>query len=103
MIKNSFYLFFLFVFSFSAIAQSIESNGTKYILDGNDSFSYPFFTSSNTLYLYNALNMSQYLKFISAPSTPTSPGLTGQMAYEDNFLYICVGANSWRRVRMGTW
>lgn len=33
-----------------------------------------------------------------APTTSTSPGVPGQIAFDSAFLYICVSAGVWRRV-----
>jgi hypothetical protein len=45
--------------------------------------------------------------FVSKPTTPTSTGSVGQLAwgYDDGAerLYICVAANTWRRVPITTW
>jgi hypothetical protein len=32
------------------------------------------------------------------PATSASPGQPGTIAFDSNFLYICVGLNIWRRV-----
>lgn len=40
---------------------------------------------------------------VSVPSTPTSSGDVGQMAISSTHLYICVLANTWRRVAHSTW
>jgi hypothetical protein len=37
------------------------------------------------------------------PLTATSPGKTGQMAYDGNYFYLCVGVNTWRRRPMAIW
>ena len=34
----------------------------------------------------------------AAPPTSTSPGVTGQITFDANFLYVAVGANQWKRV-----
>lgn len=34
----------------------------------------------------------------SAPSTPSSTGTAGQIAFDGTKLYICVATNSWRKV-----
>jgi hypothetical protein len=41
--------------------------------------------------------------FQGAPSTPTSFGISGQMAYEDPYLYVAVGTNTWRRIPVAAW
>lgn len=37
------------------------------------------------------------------PAATNSTGSAGQVAYTNNFLYICVASNTWRRVQLGTW
>lgn len=41
--------------------------------------------------------------FEGAPSSPTSFGVPGQMAYEEPYLYICVNNNQWRRIAISDW
>jgi hypothetical protein len=38
-----------------------------------------------------------------APTTKTSTGSTGQIAYADPYFYICVGVNTWRRIPVAAW
>jgi len=43
---------------------------------------------------------------IASPSVPAainSTGVAGRIAFTNNFLYICVATNTWRRVQLGTW
>jgi hypothetical protein len=104
MIKYVFYVLLLITFCVEVNAQSpTPTPTTKYILDDNDIFKQGFFTINNTALLYDALNIADLLKFTTAPLTATSPGVAGQIAYQDNFLYICIENNNWRRIRMGTW
>ena len=39
----------------------------------------------------------------SVPATPTSTGTAGQMSYADNYLYVCVATNVWKRTILATW
>lgn len=32
------------------------------------------------------------------PSGPTATGLAGELCWDENFLYICIATNTWRRV-----
>jgi len=48
-------------------------------------------------------NSTAPLFWTSVPSTPTNSGTAGQIAYTNNFLYICISNNTWRRVQLGTW
>lgn len=37
------------------------------------------------------------------PSTATSVGQKGQMAFDNNYLYVCVANNIWRRASLNSW
>lgn len=41
--------------------------------------------------------------FQGAPENPTSFGISGQMAYADPYLYVCVDTNKWRRIPVASW
>lgn len=40
---------------------------------------------------------------VSVPASATATGTAGQIAYDNDFLYICVAANTWRRVSIAAW
>jgi hypothetical protein len=46
---------------------------------------------------FNALQLPR-----ATPKTSASPGATDSITYDANYLYICVGTNSWRRVPLST-
>ena len=35
-----------------------------------------------------------------APASSASPGQVGQVAIDENYLYICVAVNTWKRVAL---
>jgi hypothetical protein len=37
------------------------------------------------------------------PATATSSGSPGQVAWDASYLYVCVAANTWRRVAIASW
>jgi len=39
----------------------------------------------------------------SAPSTASSTGVAGQIAYDSGHVYICVATNTWKRATLSTW
>jgi hypothetical protein len=39
----------------------------------------------------------------SVPSNSSSNGLAGTVAYDANYLYVCVGTNTWKRTALSTW
>jgi hypothetical protein len=39
----------------------------------------------------------------STPSTATSPGVAGQIAWSSTHMYVCVATNSWKRTAISSW
>ena len=39
----------------------------------------------------------------SAPTTATDPGVAGQVAWDTDYVYICVADNVWKRASLATW
>ena len=39
----------------------------------------------------------------TVPSSPTDNGKKGQIAYDNDYVYICVANNTWKRSSIGTW
>lgn len=37
------------------------------------------------------------------PASHTAAGTTGQIAWDTNFIYICIGTNSWKRAAITVW
>jgi len=37
------------------------------------------------------------------PASATDTGTTGQIAWDANFLYVCVATNTWKRIAIATW
>lgn len=36
-------------------------------------------------------------------ATSTSTGITGQIAWDAEYIYICIATNTWKRVEISTW
>ena len=45
----------------------------------------------------------QPAEVVSAPSTASSTGLAGQIAYDSSFIYVCISANTWKRASIASW
>ncbi len=39
----------------------------------------------------------------SSPASSSAAGTAGQFAYDSNFLYVCVAANTWKRAALSSW
>jgi hypothetical protein len=37
---------------------------------------------------------------VNAPATSGASGSPGQIAYDQNYIYVCVGANAWKRAAL---
>jgi hypothetical protein len=55
-------------------------------------------SSSNT-----SNNTGSSVSFVSVPSSPTSTGVAGQMSYDDEYLYIAVATDNWKRTALSSW
>lgn len=42
-------------------------------------------------------------ELVTVPSTATAVGVLGQIAVDTNYVYICVAANTWRRIAVTAW
>jgi hypothetical protein len=38
----------------------------------------------------------------TVPTTSSSAGSVGEIAYDSNYLYLCVATNSWKRIALGS-
>lgn len=39
----------------------------------------------------------------AAPTLPTDSGTAGTIAYDSNYVYVCVANSTWRRANLTTW
>lgn len=83
----------IYNFSVSDIAGDVNFNGYKAtniglpILDG-DAVNLAYFNS----------RVGSFAGIVTAPAHYDSYGLVGQMAYDDDYFYVCVGASRWAKV-----
>ena len=40
---------------------------------------------------------------VDVPVSPSSPGKYGDMAWDDNHIYICIATDTWKRSALSTW
>lgn len=46
---------------------------------------------------------TDYMRWVSPPSSASDTGTPGQVAYESGFFYVCVDVDEWERVALSTW
>lgn len=39
----------------------------------------------------------------TVPANSSAQGVTGQMAWDANYVYVCVNTNTWKRAALSTW
>ena len=37
------------------------------------------------------------------PASASAPGVTGSLAYDENYIYVCTATDTWKRVALSTW
>jgi hypothetical protein len=48
-------------------------------------------------------NANLFVSNTYVPSTATSGGASGQISFDSNYVYICLGANNWKRANLAAW
>lgn len=46
---------------------------------------------------------NRFAKTTAVPTGSNSPGTLGEIAVSSTYLYVCVGANTWRRTQLSSW
>lgn len=46
----------------------------------------------------SSLPVASMMNIVAVPLTMTSAGIISQIAFNSDFLYICIATNTWRRV-----
>lgn len=45
----------------------------------------------------------RYVPIGVAPTSPTDAGVSGQIAFDNSYIYVCVLAGTWKRAQLNTW
>ncbi|MDP6416402.1 MAG: hypothetical protein QGG54_15445, partial [Gammaproteobacteria bacterium] len=48
-------------------------------------------------------NASDFVQWVTAPASNSAAGTAGQVAYGDNYFYVCVSNATWRRSAIAAW
>jgi hypothetical protein len=79
------------------ITNTIEADTGNLILNDSSSIERLRLTAAGGFVFQGTVSFAQ-----AAPSSSTSTGSTGQIALDTNYIYVCVGTNSWGRIAIDT-
>lgn len=65
----------------------------------NRDYTNPLTITNGTIVFDNgSVQSTAYQGFTSVPASSSSAGITGQMACDSTYFYICIGTNQWKRI-----
>jgi hypothetical protein len=79
------------------VKSSLALSDIVYIISGGVGFSATLQVLKDTIANASTLAPS------SIPASPNSTGTTGTVTWDNNFLYLCVATNKWRRIALSSW
>jgi len=94
--------------TFSLTGHIIPTSNATYDLGSAEYKFRSLYLHNSTMYLgetaFSETNVedSMEIKNISVPTSPTSEGNKGDVVFDDNFMYVCISQNSWRRINIET-
>jgi hypothetical protein len=50
-----------------------------------------------------ARDVTTRAKIVAVPANATAAGTKGEFSYDDDFIYVCIQNNTWKRVGISTW
>ena len=49
------------------------------------------------------LSNKRGVNFVTVPASATAAGTAGDVAYDTDYVYVCVATDTWKRQALGTW
>ena len=74
------------------------TNGTSFIL-GESCFG----GETVDILAYNTSATGTAPNMVSAPVTSSSSGISGQIAFDSSYFYVCISPNTWKRMVLSSW
>tara|TARA_R110001592_G_scaffold332687_1_gene616194 strand:+ start:864 stop:1115 length:252 start_codon:yes stop_codon:yes gene_type:complete len=59
--------------------------------------------AANATKNFTVKSLRDYMITSVVPAAATSTGISGTIAYDASYMYICVAANTWKRVAIAAW
>lgn len=77
-----------------------ENENPNFVLDGDSEANFEQLVNSTPKRPSTSVMLSTVSE---VPQSPTADGTPGDIFLSDDYLYICVGTNSWRRIAVTSW
>lgn len=92
----------------SSIASSNLTVSRALVSDGSGKVAVSATTANELSYLSGVTSAIQTqingkLNWVSPPVSANATGTAGQIAYDDDYIYVCVSTNKWKRIPIATW
>jgi len=56
------------------------------------------------LQIWLSRNFERVVSFAEqAPASASATGLKNQIAYDDDYIYVCIATDTWKRAALSTW
>lgn len=75
------------------------SMSTSYTADGN--FSSTYTPSDSSVSFMEIVGTTLRISDTRTPSSSSDNGTAGEICWDSNYLYVCVGTNTWKRCTLG--
>lgn len=74
-------------------------SGTLYFRTGGD---YQF-TDSGGVDIFRIFSAGGFLSKTATPASASATGVTGTMAWDTSYIYVCTATNTWKRTALTSW
>jgi hypothetical protein len=79
------------------------TEGQPYFIAGNMDNDTLAFNADIGIYGKLSVNGNVVLNLMNIPSSSNDAGIKGELAWDENYLYICIDDNTWKRIALSTW
>ena len=79
------------------------TNGQPYFIAGNMDIDTLAFNADVGIYGNLSVNGNLVVNSFNIPASSNDTGIKGVISWDENYLYICVETNTWKRIALSSW
>ncbi len=76
-----------------------DSSANNMLLSTNSTAAININSAQKTIFNCDRINIAGYF----TPASASDTGTLGDVCYDNNYFYVCVGTNTWKRSALTTW